>query len=176
MAPTTGFEPATSRSTGACSSAELRRHVLAYPEHDSNVHWTGSKPAASTVGLPGHVLRGPTECRTPEGSLARRPCAPALSPWSQRGGSNSLRRDTNPVHHLSCCAGMKSQRRELNPIRPLTRRLHDRRAALACVGRWPQAVDQHRTGVRGTCRSISWVGGPPRRRVEDDHPDRDDAL
>lgn len=77
----------------------------AYPGEESNLQHAGSEPAASTFGLPGHVQCGPSGSRTPRVRLAERDCAPAPSP--------------------------ESQRRESNPHRPLTRRLHDRRAALA---------------------------------------------
>jgi hypothetical protein len=67
LAPRTGIEPATSRSTGACSPTELTGLGLtglgltgldlsAYPERDSNAQPHRSERCASAVGPPGHEL------------------------------------------------------------------------------------------------------------------------
>lgn len=62
LAPRTGIEPATSRSTGACSPTELTglgltgHYLAAYPERDSNAQPHRSERCASAVGPPGHEL------------------------------------------------------------------------------------------------------------------------
>jgi hypothetical protein len=52
-APMTGIEPAAFRSTGGCSTPELHRPFLAYPEGDSNPQPPDPESDASAVGLPG---------------------------------------------------------------------------------------------------------------------------
>lgn len=86
------------------SYASMAAAVAAwYPEQESNLQHTGSEPAASPVGLPGH--RGQPRYRTEQAPRARRRCTPVHRPWSQRPVSNRLRPCTRRVHHQSCCAG-----------------------------------------------------------------------
>jgi hypothetical protein len=76
------------------------------PVPDSNRRPSARQADALTTELTG--LRGPDRTRTGHLRCARAALfLLSYEPVSQRAGSNRLLRVTNPVRHLSCCAGLK---------------------------------------------------------------------